>query len=265
MINIQCIIDENNSSMDVLKDYRVWMLFICYAICFGVELTFYLQAAYWFRQQFGFNEITSGVLVVVWSSMNLPARPFGGYYCDRYQVQRRVYILWVVLFMEGIFTLLFGSSLEYNYLSFGIIYTVIMMLLFSWTVQMAEGVVFSIVPFIKPLSKEQTGMVMGIVGCGGNVGAVLFTFCIFLPFTKKRIAIDNDDDMNINDNDIDNNNMFNPWMIMGLIIMLLSFSSLFIRFSAQEDYGQINREIRARNGDIHTLRREQLINNRQTD
>ena len=41
---------------------------------------------------------------------------------------------------------------------------------FSLFVQMAEGATFAIVPFVQP---SATGSVSGIVGAGGNVGAVI--------------------------------------------------------------------------------------------
>jgi NNP family nitrate/nitrite transporter-like MFS transporter len=45
------------------------------------------------------------------------------------------------------------------------------MIIFSLFVQMAEGATFSVVPFIN---KKNLGAVAGIVGAGGNVGAVLY-------------------------------------------------------------------------------------------
>jgi NNP family nitrate/nitrite transporter-like MFS transporter len=48
------------------------------------------------------------------------------------------------------------------------------MIFFSLFVQAAEGSTFGIVPYINPAA---TGSVSGIVGAGGNVGAVLFGLC----------------------------------------------------------------------------------------
>jgi nitrate/nitrite transporter NarK len=46
----------------------------------------------------------------------------------------------------------------------------------------AEGTTFGLVPFVQP---DYTGSVTGIVGAGGNVGAVLFTLCFrYLSFQQ---------------------------------------------------------------------------------
>jgi NNP family nitrate/nitrite transporter-like MFS transporter len=46
-----------------------------------------------------------------------------------------------------------------------------MMILFSICVQTSEGTTYAIVPYISP---ERTGMVAGLVGAGGNAGALIW-------------------------------------------------------------------------------------------
>jgi NNP family nitrate/nitrite transporter-like MFS transporter len=48
---------------------------------------------------------------------------------------------------------------------------IISMVIFSLCVQMAEGATYSVVPFVN---KRSLGAVSGIVGAGGNVGAVCY-------------------------------------------------------------------------------------------
>jgi NNP family nitrate/nitrite transporter-like MFS transporter len=59
---------------------------------------------------------------------------------------------------------------------------IVFLILFSLTVQMAEGATFSVVPFIN---KKAIGSISGIVGAGGNVGAFL---AAILLKSKSAIA-----------------------------------------------------------------------------
>eukprot|EP00484_Ammonia_sp_Unknown_P030124 CAMPEP_0197028254 /NCGR_PEP_ID=MMETSP1384-20130603/7982_1 /TAXON_ID=29189 /ORGANISM="Ammonia sp." /LENGTH=314 /DNA_ID=CAMNT_0042457225 /DNA_START=355 /DNA_END=1299 /DNA_ORIENTATION=+ len=204
---------ETAKTVYTVCNRRVWLLFVCYAACFGVELTFYLQASYWFHQQFGFNDVICGALVMLWSSANIFGRPLGGCWADRYGIRQRVYLLFVALLMEGIFIILFGVCLMYNNSAYSVVLTLCVMMVFSLMVQMAEGIVFSIVPFVKLSGEHSTGHVMGVVGSGGNLGATLFVFGLFIPLNELK---------------------GNPWILLGCVIILCSFSSLFIRFQAKD-------------------------------
>jgi len=53
---------------------------------------------------------------------------------------------------------------------------VLVMFLFSVAVQMAEGLTFGVVPYV---SRPALGVVSGMVGAGGNLGAVIATSIFF--------------------------------------------------------------------------------------
>ena len=55
----------------------------------------------------------------------------------------------------------------------GIILAIVLMFFFGLCLKMANGATYSIVPFINP---KAVGSVAGIVGAGGNVGAMLIGF-----------------------------------------------------------------------------------------
>jgi len=55
-------------------------------------------------------------------------------------------------------------------------YCLFVMIMFSTCVQMAEGLHFGVVPYV---SRPALGIVSGMVGAGGNIGAVLTGFSIF--------------------------------------------------------------------------------------
>ncbi|MEP5615907.1 MAG: MFS transporter, partial [Flavobacteriaceae bacterium] len=153
--------------LDTLKDYRVWVLFLVYAACFGMELTVYGTMDDYLQNTFGLNRVTAGNLVLSFALMNIFARTLGGFFGDKFGklkgLKGRVYFLTMILAVEGIMLSIFSTTTS---ITIGIVFLVA----FSLTVQMAEGATFSVVPFIN---KKAIGSISGIVGAGGNVGAFL--------------------------------------------------------------------------------------------
>ena len=102
--------------------------------------------------------------------MNIFARTLGGFFGDRmgirFGLKGRVMFLGGVLLVEGLALILF-SQMATLFLAVGA------MIVFSLFVQMSEGATFSVVPFIN---RKALGSVAGIVGAGGNAGAVAFGF-----------------------------------------------------------------------------------------
>lgn len=156
--------------MAAAKDYRVWALFVVYAACFGVELTINNIAAIYFFDNFDLTLATAGMIAGLFGLMNIFARTLGGIFSDLFAkkagLKGRVRWLFIAMLCEGI-ALLFFSQMHVLTLAIAI------MLVFSLFVQMAEGATFGIVPFIN---KRALGAVAGIVGAGGNAGAVAAGF-----------------------------------------------------------------------------------------
>ncbi|MGH8185518.1 MAG: MFS transporter, partial [Steroidobacteraceae bacterium] len=65
------------------RDYRVWMLFITYGACFGVELTIHNLAAIYYVDRFGLSMTTAGLYVGCFGLLALFARALGGLTSDR--------------------------------------------------------------------------------------------------------------------------------------------------------------------------------------
>ncbi|GHE20297.1 NarK family nitrate/nitrite MFS transporter [Halomonas urumqiensis] len=158
------------SFMTAAKDIRVWALFVVYAICFGVELTINNIAAIYFFDHFDLTLATAGMIAGLFGLMNIFARTMGGIFSDLFArnggLKGRVRWLFIALVCEGIALVAFSQMHVLSY-AIGI------MLVFSLFVQMAEGATFGVVPFIN---KKALGAVAGIVGAGGNVGAVAAAF-----------------------------------------------------------------------------------------
>jgi NNP family nitrate/nitrite transporter-like MFS transporter len=160
------------------RDRRVWVLFVAYACCFGLELTLDNVAALYFVDYFPELKTgdslgamkTAGIVAGLFGSMNLFARALGGWIGDRFGrrwgLDGRARWLFLVLFCEGLALLLFSQA---RTLAVGIP----LLMLLGLFVKMSNGATYAVAPF---LNREALGSVTGIVGAGGNVGAVLAGF-----------------------------------------------------------------------------------------
>lgn len=154
----------------VIKDYRVWILFLAYGACFGVELTTYNVTALYFTDRFGLSVQAAGIVAALHGSLNLFARALGGVLGDRagvrFGLRGRARALGCVLALEGVSLLMFSRMDQLGAAIFAL-------LLFSLFVQMACGATYAVVPFVN---RKAVGSVLGIVGAGGNAGAVAAGF-----------------------------------------------------------------------------------------
>lgn len=186
------------------KDPRVWALFVIYGACFGVELTINNVAALYFTDYFGLGLAAAGVTAGLFGLMNLFARTLGGACGDKFGgkwgLKGRVFFLFLALFCEGLALMLFSQMTV-------LVLAIPALILFSLFVQMSEGATFSVVPFIN---KKALGAVAGIVGAGGNAGAVAAGF-LFKGAIAWPTAL----------------------LILGALIVGCSFGSFLIRFSPE--------------------------------
>jgi MFS transporter, NNP family, nitrate/nitrite transporter len=148
-------------------DYRVWLLFLLYGACFGVEITVDNVAALYFKDSFHVSLRLAGVLASLIGMMNLFARALGGIAGDwagsRWGLRGRSRLLGLTIFVEGLLMVLFSRLTILGPATAAF-------LLFGLLVCMACGVTYAVVPLIRP---RAVGSVSGIVGAGGNFGAVL--------------------------------------------------------------------------------------------
>jgi len=152
------------------RDYRVWMLFITYGACFGIELTIHNLAATYFVDQFSLDVKKAGLYAGSFGLLALFARALGGIVSDRiahhHGLHGRTALLFALILMEGLGLMLF-SRMD----SAGT--ALVAMLGFGLFTHMACGATYSLTPFINP---RALGGVAGIIGAGGNVGAVAAGF-----------------------------------------------------------------------------------------
>jgi len=192
--------------LSALKDYRVWLLFFIYAACFGIELTIFGTLALYILDYFeGLTIVSAGIIAGSFGLMNIFARTLGGIFGDNFAsmwgLKGRATWLFIVLFIEGLALMLF-SQMDVLWLA------IPTLLFFSLFTQMSEGATFSVVPFI---SKKSLGAVAGVVGAGGNVGAVCAGFLF------------------------KGGNWDHSYFILGVLVTAASFLALFIRFSKADE------------------------------
>ena len=112
----------------------------------------------------------AGALASIFGFMNLFARALGGIVSDKvgkaYGLRGKGLLLAGFLVLEGCGIVLFAKAGSLPMAIFS-------MLLFALFLKMANGGTYSIVPFVN---KEAIGSVSGIVGAGGNIGAMLIGF-----------------------------------------------------------------------------------------
>jgi len=149
-------------------NFNTWILFIQYACCFGVELTMNNAAALYFKETFGQSTESAAAIASIFGWMNLFARGLGGALSDKMNAKMgmrgRLWAQTILLFCEGALVLVFANTGTLGA-------SITVMVFFSLFVQAAEGSSYGIVPYVDPPS---TGSIAGIVGAGGNSGAVGF-------------------------------------------------------------------------------------------
>jgi MFS transporter, NNP family, nitrate/nitrite transporter len=161
---------KGNTFLLAAKDYRTWILTVAYAACFGVEITVDNFAASYFHDDYKATLIFAGLLASVFGWLNIFARALGGIVSDKvgrkYGFNGKVGLLAILLLLEGIGIMIFANSGN-------LVMAITMMFFFGICLKMANGATYSIVPFINP---KAVGSIAGIVGAGGNVGAMLIGF-----------------------------------------------------------------------------------------
>jgi NNP family nitrate/nitrite transporter-like MFS transporter len=151
-------------------NYRVWMLFVTYAACFGVEIFIHNVAATYYVDTFNLSLKQAGLAAGSFGLLALFARALGGMASDRIAKTRgldgRSLLLFALIVGEGL-GLLWWAQMD----SVGL--AVVAMLVFGLCTHMACGATYALVPFID---RKALGGVAGIIGAGGNVGAVAAGF-----------------------------------------------------------------------------------------
>ena len=148
----------------------------------------------------------AGALAAIFGLMNLFARALGGIVSDKvgnvYGLKGKGILLGAFLLLQGLGIVLFAQSGSLTM-------AIVSMLLFALFLKMANGTTYSIVPFIN---KKAIGSVSGIVGAGGNLGAMLAGFL----FKAKSLTY------------------ADAFLYIGIVVAIIGLLVTFIPFSTAE-------------------------------
>jgi NNP family nitrate/nitrite transporter-like MFS transporter len=161
---------------DVMKvasrNYRVWILAACYGAAFGVELFIHGVAANYYSTRFHLSVVHAGYAAGSFGLLALFARALGGIASDRIArwkgLDGRTYLLGGLMLCEGIGLIIFSRAEAFSV-------AIVSMLAFGMFTHMACGSIYALMPFIN---RKVLGGVAGLIGAGGNIGAVAAGFLL---------------------------------------------------------------------------------------
>lgn len=190
--------------MQAARNYRVWILFTSYAACFGIEIFIHNIAAMYYVDHFNMGLKEAGMTAGIFGLLALFARALGGIVSDKVALKKgldgRTKVLFALVLLEGIFLFVFS---QVNVVMFAII----AMTIFGLFTHMACGATYALVPFID---RDALGGVAGIIGAGGNVGAVAAGFLL-----KGLLDVQT------------------CLSVLGILVTIAAFSVVLIRFTTE--------------------------------
>jgi MFS transporter, NNP family, nitrate/nitrite transporter len=185
------------------SNYRTWMLAITYGACFGVEIFIHNIAASYYVDQFGLSLASAGMAAGIFGGLALFARALGGILSDKLAMSKgldgRSMLLFVLMLGEGLGLLAFGYAPSVGM-------AIMAMTAFGVFTHMACGATYALVPFVD---RKALGGVAGLIGAGGNIGAVAAGFLNKASATPQECLI-----------------------TLGYIVAACSLCAIAVRFSA---------------------------------
>ena len=190
--------------LQACRNYRVWMLAATYGACFGVEIFIHNIAASYYVDRFGLSIANAGFAAGIFGALALFARALGGMASDRIAqrggLDGRSLLLFGLMLGEGIGLVMFSKADS-------VALAIAAMALFGLFTHMACGATYALMPFVD---RKALGGVAGLIGAGGNIGAVAAGFLNKATDTPQQTLL-----------------------ILGLIVAGTSLCAISVRFSAQ--------------------------------
>ena len=174
---------KGGSFLDAAADYRVWLLFVIYGCCFGVELCVDNIAEPYFGKSVRLPVHVAEWAALSFGGLNLFARAAGGFGSDAVNrgggLNARVRWLFAIVLLEGLAMMAFAHVTATPAAAAGaapvvsVPVAIASLMVFGLFVCMGCGATYAVVPFVN---KNAVGAVSGIVGAGGNAAAFAASF-----------------------------------------------------------------------------------------
>lgn len=190
---------------EAMRNYRTWLLALCYGGCFGIEIYIHTIAATYYVQTYGLSLSSAGFAAGSFGLLAFLGRPLGGVVSDavaqRFGLDGRTRLVFLLILGEGLGLLGFAHAPD-------VASAIVLMLGFGLFVHMSAGAVYSVMPFID---RKAIGGVCGVIGAGGNLGAVCAALLNRSIVSQSRCL-----------------------EIIGVGVILVAFCALGVRFSTQK-------------------------------
>jgi NNP family nitrate/nitrite transporter-like MFS transporter len=148
-------VDQKKAYSEALADYRIVLMIFQYSASFGTELVMNNFLAGHFYDYFGVPLVAAGGLALGFGGMNLFARTLGGVLSDHWAkswaMRGRLWAHYIATLGSAVGCFALGCVTD----DLGWPLALLMVIIFSTFINMAEGTSYGIVPFMQPGSTEK--------------------------------------------------------------------------------------------------------------
>ena len=182
-INLANIIDDISYSkkklFGVFKNIKILTICITYLYSFGVEITLITNIQLFLNDNTNINLNKIVILLLIFSSINLIARPLGGYLCDKnyekFKIIGKIKLILLLILLTSLIGLIFTYyiiNLNNKSNKIDTLYNTILILLISWSFSnnLLQGTIIGIIPH---LDHSNLGVILGVVSSFGTIGGII--------------------------------------------------------------------------------------------
>ena len=176
-INLENIISDISYSKKniyrVFKNIKIFSISLTYLYSFGIEITLIINIQPYLNDIVYIDFKKTVNLLLIFSSINLIARPLGGYLCDKNYEKFKIIGKIKLILLLILITSIMGIIFTYYFINIkNKSYNTILILLIFWSFfnNLLQG---TIIGFIPHLDSSNMGVILGIVSSCGTIGGII--------------------------------------------------------------------------------------------